>query len=473
MQRLLFTAAALIWTFGAVAGASAQLVRLPWPPQPLPIVIGAPAPSAPIAPSVRTPLSADASALVAGNNHFALDMYHSLSAGVKPDSNLLVSPFSISAALAMTYAGARGETAQQMAGVLGFTLPDDRLHTAFGELLCDLTTPREGYQLNIANRLFGQAGYPFKTPFVNTTGQNYGAPLEATDFVHDPDGSRSRINSWVAGQTQDKIRDLMPDGSVTSDTRLVLTNAMYFHGSWKYKFDSDATHNGTFFSAGGAASQVSMMTQLHKFEYADQPGYQMLEMPYAGDDLSMVVLLPKERDGLADLENSLTADGLQAGLDSLRQQSVFVSVPKFKFDSSFDLGAGLKDMGITDAFDPDRADLSGIVDPSVEQLRISTAVHKAFIDVNEEGTEAAAATAVGIIAVTSVINMEPPKDFIADHSFLFALRDMHSGSLLFLGRVVAPGATSLTSTAETPEPSTLMLMAIAVAAIWGNRSRVA
>ncbi len=372
----------------------------------------------------------------------------------------------------MTYAGARGQTAQQMASVLGFTLPDDRLHPAFGELLQDLTAPRDGYQLSIANRLFGQASYPFESSFLDTTDRNYGAPLEPLNFNGDPDSARGRINKWVEDQTNNKIRDLMPKGSVTSDTRLVLTNAIYFNGKWKYRFDANATHNDTFFDAGGSSSQVPMMSQLHSFQYAEQPTYQMLEMPYAGDDLSMVVLLPKERDGLASVERSLSADGLQAGLDALRSTTVNVELPKFKFDSSFELSKALADMGITDAFDPDQADFSGMVDPAIEQLYIGVALHKAFIDVNEEGTEAAAATAIGMMKATSAfMNPFPPTTFIADHPFLFALRDNHTGSLLFMGRVVAPGEMNVGLTAATPEPPSLMLLFIAVVVGWCDRRR--
>ncbi len=312
---------------------------IPWSPLTVPIVetpFEATPPVPPIAPHQRATLTGDSAALVAGNNKFGLDIYHQLAAA-KPSDNVLVSPFSISAALAMTYAGARGRTAQQMADVLNFTLPDDRLHSTFGSLLRDLTANRDGYQLSIANRLFGQAQYPFNPAFLDSVGSNYDAPLEPTNFIGDPEGSRQRINGWVEDQTHHKIKNLMPDGSVTSDMVLVLTNAMYFKGSWKNKFDADSTHDDTFFTAGVQAKSVPMMRQQHSFMYSERPGFQMLEMPYAGDDLSMVVMLPTERNGLADVEASLTPQVLDDSLASLYPTTVNVSFPKFTFDSTFKL----------------------------------------------------------------------------------------------------------------------------------------
>lgn len=219
-----------------------------------------------VPPSVRATLSADVSTLVSGNSGFGFDIYHRLASTADADKNLLVSPFSISSALAMTYAGAQGRTATQMADVLGFNLPDSPLHSAFGELVSDLTADRPAYQLNIANRLFGQSGYPFKQTFLDVTANDYHAPLEPTEFIGDAEGSRQRINNWVANQTHDKILNLLPQGSVTQDTRLVLTNAIYFNGKWKYKFDELNTADRTFYSANGAAS-----TALHDVSRYDAP----------------------------------------------------------------------------------------------------------------------------------------------------------------------------------------------------------
>jgi serpin B len=252
---------------------------------------------------------------------------------------------------------------------------------------------------------------------------------------------------------------------------LVLTNAIYFNGSWKYKFDKEFTRSDTFFGTGGAASQVSMMHQSQVFGYAERPGYQMLEMPYAGDDLSLVVMLPNAHDGLSNLEASLSPDELKTGLNAMYQTDVNVSLPKFKFDSSFKLVDALKAMGMTQAFDQKQADLTGIADPMIEKLYIDNALHKAFIDVNESGTEAAAATAI-IIGMTDCVCEPPaPKIFDADHPFLFALRDVRSGSLLFLGRVVDPSKLDADSTALTPEPASILLLIVGVFVVAGKRRR--
>jgi serpin B len=416
-----------------------------------------------IASHERGPLSADALALAAGNNHFAVDIYRQLSLQAKPDSNVLVSPFSISAALAMTYAGGRGNTAQQMANILGFALPDERLHPAFGELLRELDVDRDGYELSIANRLFGQIDYPFQPPFVETTDSHYGAPLESLDFIADPEGSRQHINHWVESQTNDKIKDLLPRGSIKDATRLVLANAVHFDGAWKSRFDEQFTEEEIFHAAAGKESLVSMMWQHERLPYMEHPDFQMLELPYAGDDLSMVVVLPRQRDGLPALEARLTNELLDAALSDLREQDVNVFMPKFTFDASFNLSETLQDMGITDAFDEAAADLRGIADPLWEKLFVSDVLHKTFIDVNEEGTEAAAATSVIVGAVTSCLCAPPqPKIFRADHPFLFALRDRESNSLLFMGRVVDPGKSADAALAETaPEPSSAVLMLLA------------
>jgi len=252
---------------------------------------------------------------------------------------------------------------------------------------------------------------------------------------------------------------------------LVLTNAIYFNGSWKYKFDKDSTRDDKFFGAGGAESQVSMMHQSQIFGYAERPGYQMLEMPYAGDDLSLVVMLPNARDGLSNLEASLTHDELTAGLNAMYRTDVNVALPKFTFDSSFKLVDALKAMGMTQAFDKERADLTGIANPMFEKLYIDNALHKAFIDVNENGTEAAAATAIVIGITNCVCEPPPPKIFDADHPFLFALRDVHSGSLLFLGRVVDPSKLTAASTAVAPEPASVPLLIVGVFVVVGKRRR--
>jgi len=436
-------------------------------PYATPLIIGpqdAPSSSdkstAPIAPHQRADLSTDATAVVQGTNRFGLNIFQKLSSEAKPDDNLLVSPFSISTALAMTYAGARGRTSQQMADVLGFSLPDDRLHAAYGQLIADLTAPRDGYQLSVANRLFGQQDYPFKQEFLDVTSTAYGAPLEQLDFRGNPDDSRNRINQWVADQTNNKIRDLLPPGSVGASTPLVLTNATYFNGKWKYRFDSHFTQDRPFY-LGGATTQVPTMFQEQSFRYADTASFQVIELPYAGDDLSLVVMLPHERDGLESLERSMTPELWQSSLSALHLARVDVSLPKFTFKGSFLLSGVLQDMGMTDAFG--LADFSGMVDPTSGQLSIGEVYHKTFIDVNEEGTEAAAATAVGIVATAAIEYRTPPEVFDADHPFLFALEDNHSGSILFLGSVADPGGLT-PEVAAVPEPTSIILVLMGMAA---------
>jgi serpin B len=392
-------------------------------------------------PHERAPLTADQVAAVAGHNAFAIDLFHELRAN-NFSQNLLVSPFSVSTALAMTYAGARNSTAAQMADVLHFDLPVDRLHAALGGLIADLNEPRRGYEMAIANRLFGQHDVPFRQPFLDVNSQSYGAPLEPTDFAADSDAARVHINEWVAEQTRSRIKDLLPPGSVSGLTRLVLTNAVYFDGQWKYQFDPELTHDEAFQVSPVEQLETPMMFQRAEFRYGSFDGFQMLEMPYSGDDLSMVIMLPNQVDGLAELESQLSLENFNESVGSLQAREVDVHFPKFTFSDEVNLAYPLQGMGMTDAFDPSRADFDGIADREQYDLHITGVFHKTFIDVNEVGTEAAAATGV-VIGITSV--PPPPPEFRADHPFLFALRDVHSGSLLFLGRLTKPEIAVTTS----------------------------
>ena len=412
----------------------------------------------------RAPLTDDIREIAQSNNGFAVDIYRGLTAA-KPGENVLVSPLSISTALAMTYAGARGRTAEQMADALHFTLPDDRLHAAFGDLLADLGDAREGYELGIANRLFGQEGFAFKQPFLDTLDSAYAAPLEQLNFVGDWERSREHINDWVEEKTRDRIEELLPAGSVNELTRLVLTNAIYFNGNWKHQFKKEATHEAPFYLAGNGQTQAPLMYQKQKFLYGRFGDVQMLEMPYVGDDLSMVIVLPDAISGLAAVEASLSADLLDTRMAAMTEQEVEVYLPKFTFESSFELPDALQALGITDLFDPWLADLTGMADAG---LFITRAIHKTFIDVNEEGTEAAGATGV-IGGITSV--PPPPPVFRADHPFLFALRDRHTGSLMFLGRVMETDSIAPLSTSNVPEPETWLLLTSGVIAFWRQRQR--
>jgi serpin B len=319
-----------------------------------------------------------------------------------------------------------------MAAALRLPLPHETLHPASGELMTDLNLPtRRGYELTIANRLWGQSGFPLRQEFLDITGEHYGAELGLVDFEHATEAARQSINQWVEQQTHQRIQDLIPDGSLSRDTRLVLTNAIYFLGDWEQKFNSLHTRNDQFTISPTEQMDVLMMNQEEDFRYAELPQAQVLELPYVGDDVSMLLMLPTDADGLDGLEDWLSAESLGAAMDSLQTERVRISLPKFTMTAEFDLNESLQDLGMQTAF-TDFAYFSGISDVP---LLISKVRHKSFLHVDEEGTEAAAATSVEI-GLTSV----PPEPVIfrADHPFLLALRDNRTESLLFLGRVVRP-----------------------------------
>jgi len=367
--------------------------------------------------------------LVQGNNQFAFDLYKRLA---KKEGNLVFSPYSISSALAMTYAGARGETAEQMAKVLHFTLGQEQLHPGFGALIADLQSDEmtRPYQLHIANALWGQEGLPFVESFLRTTKQDYRAGLRELDFIRDPADARLRINHWVEEQTKDKIRDLLKPNDITVLTRLVLTNAIYFKAAWKTQFPKEQTREAPFHLSPTETVSVPMMhSEEQRFNYFKGDDFQWLELPYTGDRLAMVILLPRKKGGLAELEKTLTASRIQQGIAKLKPELVHVALPRFKMTTNFRLADTLRKLGMVAPFSD--ADFSGIT--SGARLRISNVVHKAFIEVDEVGTEAAAATAV-IIQLLNTNDLV----FRADHPFLFIIRDSRTNSILFLGRVSDP-----------------------------------
>jgi serpin B len=376
-------------------------------------------------------LDPDTAAVVKGNNVFALDLYGRLR---QKDGNLFFSPYSISDALAMTYAGARGQTAEQMATTLHFALPAQRLHPAFGELIRYLNAGGKDrkYQLSVANALWGQKGYTFLPDFIRLTKDVYEGGLKEVDFVKTEE-ARKTINHWVEEQTKDKIKDLIPEGALASDTRLVLTNAIYFKSAWAEAFHEGATKKEDFHLGGGRKVQVPMMHTNEALRYRDGGTFHALELPYQSRQLSMIVLLPKKVDGLAELEKDLTSARLDEWLKAMKVHQVNVVLPKFKFSAEFSLKDVLSAMGMPLAFSK-RADFSGMT--TREQLYIDKVLHKAFVDVNEKGTEAAAATAV-IARPTSAPNYARA-DFRADHPFVFLIRENRTGSILFLGRVANP-----------------------------------
>jgi len=370
----------------------------------------------------------DVEIVVQGNTEFALALYQKLRT---EEGNLFCSPYSISTALAMTYAGARGNTEAQMAQALHFLLDQEQLHPAFALLEAKLSDiGRKGHvQLRVANALWPQKGYALLEEFLALTKQYYGVLITTVDYG-DEETTRRTINAWVEEKTENKIQNLIPPGMLDISTFLVLVNAIYFKGNWASQFDQRLTHDAPFRVTPDEQVQVPMMTQKHEFRYGEDDGLQILELPYAGDDLSMVVLLPREIDGLTELEERLTVENLGRWTKNLRQREVQVLLPRFEITFPFRLDDTLKSMGMVDAFG--NADFSGM--DGTKSLFIGAVLHKAFVVVNEEGTEAAAATAVIMAMGLSSL----PPVFRADHPFVFLIRENSTGSILFLGRVVRP-----------------------------------
>ena len=370
---------------------------------------------------------------VSGNTDFAFALYGKLKDSV-PKSNLFFSPFSISTALAMTYAGARGETEKQMATALHFTLPGEQLHSVFGTLQKQLVQEDKslGYELLMANALWGQKGEPILEEFLSLNKNYYGANLELLDFIGETEKSRKTINDWVEQKTKDKIKELIPPGGVNRDTALVLTNAIYFKGEWRIKFEKEDTIYEDFYVSEKDKVRVPMMHLEEKFRYYEDEELQIVELPYKGDELSMVVILPQETNGVKKVEDMLTAERLGALLSKMKAEKIELILPKFKMTwGSFSLNDVLIELGMPDAFDEMKADFSGINGKG--GIWIDNVFHKAFIEVNEEGTEAAAATGVVIVWGSHVIPV-----FRADHPFVFVIKDNRSGSILFMGRLMNP-----------------------------------
>jgi len=389
-------------------------------------------------PRVTAPAADQAglTALVDGNSGFAFDLYQALS---KAEGNLFSSPYSISQALAMTYAGARGQTEKQMADTLHFTLPQDRLHVALNTLDLELAKrgqgakgkDGEGFRLRVVNAIWGHKDYKFLQQYLDLLAENYGAGLRTLDFVRAPEPSRNTINQWVSDQTEGRIKDLIPQGAINDLTRLVLTNAIYFNAAWQSPFPKEATSNGDFHLLNGSRVAVPLMRQTGPYGYAEGDGYQAVELPYDGRELSMVIFLPRQGQ-FQPFEASLTSEKAKGILNSIKSRQVKLAMPKFEFDSSFSLKQVLAAMGMPVPFTTD-ADFSGMTGD--RELFIHAILHKAFVAVDEAGTEAAAATAV-IVGVTSV--PESPVEVTIDRPFIFLIRDIKTGAILFLGRVVNP-----------------------------------
>lgn len=375
---------------------------------------------------------------------FGADLYAVLaqSAG---DGNLAFSPASIETALAMTFAGANGETAAEMARVLHFELQGDALHQAFNSLDTLLESRSwqgknaegedEGVLVKTANSLWGQKDLTFEQLFLDTLAKNYGAGMRLVDYKTAAEEARRTINKWVADQTEDKITDLIPEGALDSLTRLVLVNAVYLDATWASQFEKEATRDGGFTTLSGATVTTPLMSQETRFAYAKGDGWQAVELPYSRDELAMLLIVP-DQGRFADIEAQLGAGlvGQAAGaLENLGE--VRLTMPKFEFRTQASLATALQTLGMQKAFLPDGADFAGMT--TAETLYISDVVHEAYIAVDEEGTEAAAATAV--IMRATAMPMEPI-ELTIDRPFLFALRDKDTGAVLFLGRVTDPTA---------------------------------
>lgn len=381
----------------------------------------------------------DLKTLVQGNNSFACALYRYLRA---KGENLFFSPLSISSTLAMCYAGARSATANAMSRTMHFLLRDDRLHNAFGTLLRRLPSllGEENNRLWIANALWGQRGFAFIQEFLDLLGRAYGSKMEQVDFNKACESARQAINAWAEAKTGGHIKDLIPPGALDQDARLVLTNAIYFYCQWALPFEKDRTLPGPFAlekgRSGNRAVEVPFMHQVGNFPYMETDVFQALQMPYSGGKLAMLILLPREIGTLSLIEDQLDENTLDSWPGRMVEERVEVILPKFTLDYGLDLSKVLIEMGMEEAF-TQTADFFGITDDP-RGLMISRVIHKATVDVAEEGTEATAATALSFMLGS--VEPEPVAipEFRADHPFVFAIQDTHSKSILFLGRLTDP-----------------------------------
>lgn len=368
-------------------------------------------------------------AAVSGNNKLALELYRAIN---KEGDNIFFSPWSISSAFAMVYEGAGGNTAFEMLSALHFPEGSDDRRPAFASIYNTINRKSDSYQLHTANALWAQKGYNFLPEYTGTVLKYYGGLASELDFVSETEKSRQVINAWVEEMTLERIKDLLPQGSVNSMTRLVLTNAIYFKGKWAEQFDKDDTFESDFFVTPENPVKVQMMSMRgERFDYAETDELQILEMPYEGDELSMLIILPKE-GMLSGVEDSLTAEKLKELNSAMRSSSIVVYMPKFEMNTRYSLKQALQEMGVRDAFIPMDADLSGM--DGTRELYISDAFHKAFVKVDEEGTEAAAATGI-VVGITS---MPMSEVFRADRPFIFIIQQADTGNILFMGKVSNP-----------------------------------
>jgi len=385
-------------------------------------------------PTNDNPISTEGlSNVVDANNKFAIDLYSKYKTN---EGNVFFSPYSISTALAMTYEGARGQTAEEMQKVFYFPEDSNTMRNGYANLYAEINKPDKKYKLSVANALWAENDFQFLDEYFNVVDQYYNGKVTNLDFKRDPEGSRVTINNWVEDKTNDKIKDLIPSGVINSMTRLVLTNAVYFKGEWVKQFNKDDTIERDFTTDSNNIVKAFMMQRTDDesiYNYGENNILQILEMPYSGDDLSMLIILPKDNN-LEDVEKSFTTDELSDWKDELKEQRVNVFLPRFKFETKYFMAEDLAEMGMPTAFG--NADFSGMTGKM--DLVISQVIHQAFVEVNEEGTEAAAATAV-IMKETSAGPGGPTIPvFNANHPFIFIIQQKDTGNILFMGRVSNP-----------------------------------
>lgn len=395
-----------------------------------------PSPPDPSVPPMRPPVaSKELKAIAASNNAFGIDLFKAVAT---PSKNVALSPASLGTALTMTFAGARGTTATEMQKTLHLQGSAEEVSKRSGQLASELTDGSRQATLKIANRLFGEKTYDLEKPFLESTKAAFKAGLAPMDFKSHGEDARREINGWVEQQTEKRIRDLLPSGSVDPDTRLVLVNAMYFTAPWDHPFTEGLTDDAPFHLTPSKSKKVKMMHEIADLQAMEGDGVKMVEMRYRGDALSMFVVLPDEKSSLEAVEKSLTAEKLQGWIDAVKGRSVKISLPRFTIDpaESFALKEPLEKLGMKSAF-TDKADFTGIAKPKskAEELKLAQVFHKAFVRVDEKGTEAAAASAVDVAAKGAA---PIPLEISFDRPFLFFVRDNASGLVLFMGHVADP-----------------------------------
>ncbi len=374
--------------------------------------------------------------IVEGLNTFAFDFYNSITKQAL--ENTFYSPLSISSALAMTYAGAEGETAKQMQQTLHYGPQDVSFHSQFANLIESLrVSEKSDFEMTIANAVWVQNNYKLQKNYLQIVKGKYLSEAREIDFISQPDASRETINEWVSDKTANRIHNLIPPNAINAMTRMILTNAVYFNAEWSHKFNPKMTRKESFYCMNGEIIETDMMYQRHYYQYSQTSDYQMLELTYKGYEYSMLIILPKNPGGLSKLNKRISCKDIAKHDNSKQQEDILVYLPKFRLETAYELNAYLMEMGMTDAFSQ-QADFSGMT--GNKDLMISSIFHKAFIEVDEEKTEAAAATAVVMKLTAMAPSPVAPIEFRADHPFMFIIRNQKEKAILFMGQLTTPKA---------------------------------